>query len=304
LIAVMYHYIRDFPRTRFPRLNGLTIDAFRDQLDVLSDRFELATLESGLAFLAGRYQPDRDLCLLTFDDGLKEHFATVTPMLAERGIHGLFFISTACLEEGRVPAVHKNHFLMAAIDFEEYRRAVLDELRLISPGTSIDVDPAKVSATYRWDAPDVAAFKYLLNFCVTESVREQILDRLFEKFLGAETKFASELYVSWNEARLMQDAGMVIGGHSHRHTALALLDDAECTRDLETCTNLVHRYLKPQLHWPFSFPYGKRQHYREFSVHELRRLGYCCSFTSEVGPNDQSADVFALQRIDPKDLGS
>src|SRR6266850_5047152 len=98
LNVVMYHYVRDLPGTRFPRIKGLMADDFRRQVAWLNERYEMATLESALALLAGSYQPKRDLCLLTFDDGLKDHYTEVLPLLAELRIEGLFFIITSCLE--------------------------------------------------------------------------------------------------------------------------------------------------------------------------------------------------------------
>src|SRR5918911_2667335 len=124
LNVVMYHYVRDLPRTRFPRIKGLLTDDFRLQVAWLSERHEMATLESALAFLTGEFRPARDLCLLTFDDGLKDHYTDVLPFLSERRIQGLFFVITSCLE-GRVASVHKNHFLMAALEFDQYREAFL-----------------------------------------------------------------------------------------------------------------------------------------------------------------------------------
>ena len=51
------------------------------------------------AICGATYKPRRDLCLLTFDDGLKEHYREVTPILHERGIEGVFHVITACSDE-------------------------------------------------------------------------------------------------------------------------------------------------------------------------------------------------------------
>src|SRR6266850_5604696 len=212
----MYHYVRDLPRTRFPRIKGLLTDDFRLQVARLSEHYEMATLESALDFLAGQYQPARDLCLLTFDDGLKDHYTDVLPFLSERRIQGLFFVITSCLE-GQVVSVHKNHFLMAALEFDQYRQAFLQRLAELSPETDTEVDLKEVARTYRWDEPEVATFKYLLNFHLQEALRNRILDDLFAEYLGDESEFARELYLSWDEVLEMQSAGMLIGGHSHSH---------------------------------------------------------------------------------------
>jgi peptidoglycan/xylan/chitin deacetylase (PgdA/CDA1 family) len=122
----------------------------------------MATLESALAFIGGQYTPRRDLCLLTFDDGLREHAEFVFPMLAEHGIEGQFYVMTSVFE-GVVAAPHKNHFLMAYLGADEYSRRAEARLADLAP-TRLVVDTARAVSTYRWDKPEVARFKYLVNF--------------------------------------------------------------------------------------------------------------------------------------------
>ncbi|MFL5733355.1 MAG: polysaccharide deacetylase family protein [Chloroflexia bacterium] len=302
LWVVMYHYVRDLPRTRFPRIKGMLTSDFNVQVDTLSERYEMATLESALAFLSGEYRPERDLCLLTFDDGLKEHYTDVMPILVERGIEGLFFIITRCPEEGRVVPVHKNHFLMAELPFDEYRQAFIKRLAELSPETSTELDQAAATKSYRWDTSEVAAFKYLLNMRLPEPLREKVLDSLFMEYLGDEAEFSRQLYMSWDEAREMQARGQVMGGHSDSHASLATLDNDTQRADLEKCAQIVRSRLAPQPIWPFSYPYGKSDAFNATTVETIRDLGFACGCTTIVGPNEQGQDPFCLKRIDTKDV--
>lgn len=301
LHVIMYHYVRDLPRTRFPRIKGMLTEEFRRQVDMLSTRYEMATLESALDYLEGEYRPARDLCLLTFDDGLKDHFTDVLPVLAARRIQGLFFLITSCLEEGRVAAVHKNHFLMAALDFEDYRREVLRCLEEKSPETSVVVDADDARRSYRWDEPEVAALKYLMTFRLSGELRHEVLDTLFARHFGDEEEFARELYVSWDEAGEMQAGGMLMGGHSHRHEPLAAMDEGDQRSDLEACRALLRTRLASQPVWPFSYPYGKQHTFNSTTIHNLERCGFDCAFATEVGSNRARQDRWSLRRVDPKD---
>ena len=302
LWGVTFHYVRDLPRTRFPRIKGRLIADFVQQVDELGQRFEMATLESALAFLAGDYEPTRDLCVLVFDDGLKDHYTHVTPVLADRGIQGQFFITTACVEEHRVLSVHKNHFLMAAVDFDDYRRAFLERLASLSPETKTTVDAAKARSTYPWDTAEVAAFKLLLNFYVPAPLRARILDALFADSLGDEAAFARELYLSWDEARQMQKAGMVLGGHTHEHIALATLTDEQQSVALATCSRILHQRVNPQTLWPFTYPYGQPHSFNATTIRLLRELGFDCAYTTVPGPNGVGDDCFLLRRVDTVDV--
>jgi peptidoglycan/xylan/chitin deacetylase (PgdA/CDA1 family) len=303
LHVVMYHYVRNFPNTLFPRIKGMLISDFRQQLAILQNQYEMATLESALDFLHGVYSPPRDLYLLTFDDGLKDHYSEVTPILMDLGIQGIFFAITSCLQEHCVAPVHMNHFLMAALDFESYKHAFLQKLAGFVPDIQAynEIDNTTAQRIYRWDTPEVASFKYLFNFILDWGIRNQVVKALFEKHIGDEKAFSQILYLNWEEARQMQTAGMLMGGHSHQHKPLATLSDEELHWDLSTCQGLLAEQLQPQDLWPFSYPYGKQDSFNDTAVRQLKRLGFSCSFGTEVGVNLLGMDMFALRRIDCKD---
>jgi peptidoglycan/xylan/chitin deacetylase (PgdA/CDA1 family) len=299
LLVVMYHYVRRVEGNAFPALHFLEADTFSRQVDELRRRDEMATLESALALLRGEYRGRRPLCLLTFDDGVKDHYREVTPVLAERGIQGLFFLVTGCMEEQVVAAVHKNHFLTAQLGFAEWRRRFLAGVR----GLGLEwpaVDGATAARTYPWDGPEVAAFKYGFNFQLAAAAREAVVDELFAGEFGEEGAFARQLYLSWEEARRMQRGGMMLGGHTHRHQALATLTELEMRRDLEECRRILDLRMLPQQQTPFSYPYGKRDSFTAETVGQLRELDFCCAFSTEAGRNAVGADCYALQRVDCK----
>lgn len=303
LHVIMYHYVRDLPRTPFPRLKGMLLDEFRRQIADLKNCYEMATLESAMDFLRGAYSPSRDLCLLSFDDGLKEHARDVTPLLADQRVQGLFFLIGACLEDQVVAPVHMNHFLMASLDFEAYRIAFMLKLDERAPSLSIRFHgvPAELAqSTYPWDTPEVARFKYFFNFGLDETIRDAVVRELFEEYIAPERDFADELYLSWEEARRMQSAGMVMGGHSHRHRPLASLGPAELRGDLAQCRAALDRNLRPQPYWPFSYPYGKASSYSADVVARLGALRFDCAFNTETGANLPGTAPFDIRRIDHK----
>jgi len=304
LHVIMYHYVRDLPNTPFPKIKGMLTRDFRHQLSFVQDRYEMATLDSALDFLRGTYVPARDLCLLTFDDGLKEHYSEITPLLTERKIRGLFFLITSCLNGRYIAPVHMNHFLMAGLDFEEYRESFLRRVTELTPNskTSIDVDPGLARRTYRWDIPEVASFKYLFNFLLDCDLRDRILEDLFVEKIGDIPSFANTLYLNSDEAREMQNAGMIVGGHSHWHKPLSSLSPEELGSDLATCLEVLAANLNPQTSWPFCYPYGKKDSFSSASSEQLKRFGFVCSFSTEVGSNVPGVDLFGLRRIDCKDV--
>lgn len=293
LFVVTYHYVRDAARTDFPRLKALPADEFVRQIEFFRHGYEMATLETALGYLNGTYNPTKNLLLLTFDDGLKEHWSFVTPVLKAHGIQGVFFLTTSL---DLVP-VHMNHFLMAKLDFDSYRAQFLET---VSDSRDCVVDEKTACRQYPYDSPQVACFKFLINFVLPSDRRDAALRKLFSRNLGDPDVFARSLYLSWDEARRMQEAGMVIGGHSHQHRSLEEMTADDLSVDLSTCREVLDRNLHPQPIWPFCYPYGKSHSFGERTISHLKRLGFYCSFTTEEGVNLSQADLFTLRRFDCK----
>lgn len=301
LKVVMYHYVRDLPNSRYPQIKGMLTDDFRRQVAGLKQSHELVDCEGALQFVRGEFTPRRPPCLLTFDDGLKDHYTDVLPILAEARASGVFFLTTVCQEEHRVVSVHKNHVLLAELGIAEYQRRFQQAYESRGPWPT--AKPEDMARTYRWDTPEVAAFKYAFNFQLPHGPRDAALDELFVDVVGDEGAFARTWYLDWREAREMQAAGLAMGGHTHRHAPLTSLPVDERRADLETCGDLLHRRLSPQTVWPFSYPYGKSDSFDAATVDILRDLKFDVAFTTEVGDNGAGADVYRLRRIDTKDVG-
>ncbi len=305
LHVATYHYVRDLPRTRFPQIKGMLLDDFRNQVRMLPDMYEMATLESAIEFLSGRYTPRRDLCLMTFDDGLREHYADVTPILEEEQIQGLFFLITSCLEDHAVAPVHMNHFLMASLGFETYRVAfekTVRELGSASKSSMTATDAACTSEPTRSIRKKSRASNISsISFCPPK-LRDSAVKVLFQQYLGDEAAFGAELYLNWQEARDMQRAGMVIGGHTHEHRPLSTLRYSEQSADLRKNWALIQKHLIPQEIWPFSYPYGKADSFNRNTVEILRQLGYRFALCTEPGNNLPGIDLFAVRRVDCKDI--
>jgi peptidoglycan/xylan/chitin deacetylase (PgdA/CDA1 family) len=302
LIAIMYHYVRNPEDTPYKGIHSVRESDFIRQVKYLKEKYEMVSPALMMDFLSGQYKPRKKLCVLTFDDGLKEHGQFVTDILHSSQIKGQFFIPTACITEGYVLPVHKNHFLLASLDFEYYKKTFLAFLKEKHPYISLIVDSGKVAKTYRWDKEEVAHFKYLLNYVLPKPVRNEILKLVFEKELGAEEEFAKDLYLSWSEIRDMQSNGMLIGGHSHRHNVLSSLDNETQQKELSTCMSLIKTNIYPSNHWFFSYPFGKTSTFTDHTINCLKQEGVSCAYSTVLGHSSPETNKFILNRIDPKDI--
>jgi len=301
LWVVTYHYVRDFRATPYPKIKGLDARAFEAQFDYLRGRYEMASLESALAFLEGTYSAPKDLCLLTFDDGLREHHDFVAPLLRGHGVQGIFALITRCAEGAWVATAHKNHLLLATLSLDAYRASYEARLR---ERTGRIPDPASrqvLETTYRWDDLETSRLKYMINFQTPPQLRDEILSELITETLGSEEDLAHELYLSFDEARAMQDDGMLMAGHSHTHPSLSSLGDLQ-HEEIGNCARRLRAACRPQDIWPFVYPFGKKDSFDGQSIQALRAHEFSCAFSTVSGPNTTDDDPFRLRRVDTNEV--
>ena len=70
ITIVMYHYVRDTARSRYPRIKSRTIEEFEGQLDYIERHYGVCTTRDLLDAIRGDRVLPPNACLLTFDDGL------------------------------------------------------------------------------------------------------------------------------------------------------------------------------------------------------------------------------------------
>ena len=65
----MYHYVRELPFTRYPKINGLLTSQFKEQLAYIEKYYRFVTVEDCIdAIYYGTNLP-KNAVLLTFYDG-------------------------------------------------------------------------------------------------------------------------------------------------------------------------------------------------------------------------------------------
>lgn len=111
--VIMYHYVRTSSKD-FPFFRYLSVENFCKQLDFFEKEFGFVKFEDFLKLKEdlSYFIKVKDKILLTFDDGLIDHFHFVLPELVKRGLFALFFIPTAIYEREKALDVHRIHYLL------------------------------------------------------------------------------------------------------------------------------------------------------------------------------------------------
>jgi peptidoglycan/xylan/chitin deacetylase (PgdA/CDA1 family) len=303
---VMYHFVRDLARSRYPRIKGLDLVDFIEQIDYIRRYYTPITMEALIdATRRGRDDLPRNAILLTFDDGYKDHFENVLPILAKHRIQGSFFPPAKPILERCVLDVNKIHFTLAVVeDKGRIVRFICSEIEKHSAGHSLDAPEAyyrKLAVASRYDSAEVVFIKRALQKALPEQLRAQITARLFAEFVTRdEEAFADELYMSVPELGQMRAAGMHIGSHGYSHCWLDSAGPAAQLGEVERSLAFLGALGCDLRNWTMCYPYGA---YDDSLLSVVASLRCAVGVSTEVAIADTAtANPLALPRLDTNDL--
>jgi peptidoglycan/xylan/chitin deacetylase (PgdA/CDA1 family) len=294
LTIVMYHYVRDLARSRYPAIKGRTVADFKGQLDYIARHHTVVTAEEVIAASKGDSNLPANAAWLTFDDGYADHYANVFPLLDARGWQGSFFVPARPVLEGRLLDVNKIHFILAA---QPDANLLVEELRLA-------VESARESGAVlrTWDAyvedymgachldtPQVLFVKLMLQKGLPEGVRNTICDTLFARFVSAdEAGFAAELYCSPAQLKTMIGAGQHVGSHGYAHEWYSSLPRAQQEADVARSLAFLRQIGAPDRDWVMCYPYGG---YNADTLDVVAKAGCAVGVTTRSATVDVQTDA-------------
>jgi hypothetical protein len=205
--------------------------------------------------------------------------------------------------ERRLLDVHRVHLLQARLGPEPFRAAFH---RAVDEHPGLRIEPTQnlhLENLYPYDDDATRQFKRLLNFDVPYPTVRTILGEIFEQSLGGEREFVEHLYLSSDDVRRCQDAGMEIGIHGDRHLTLSRLTEQEQRAEIEQAAAYFSQtFGLDQLH--FSYPYGAVGTWNDATKSILESLGFASAVTkirTIVKPSDLAAR-WEIPRYDCRDV--
>lgn len=305
LNVIMYHYVREIKNSRFPEIKGLETELFREQLLYLKKYYNFVTIEEVIASLEGTFKLPSKAVLLTFDDGYKDHYTNVFPILKEFGLQGSFYIPAKTVKEHKMLDVNKIHFILAAVADKniiiEGIKNLIQEYKSQYNLSDFDVYYEKLAVKGRYDTAEVVFIKRLLQVELDEEVRSKIVDSLFTQYLRIdESEFAKELYLNQTEIKEMLDAGMHIGCHGYDHYWWNKLEDEQLEKEIDLSLNFLNELGIDISNWTAAYPYGSHSN----NVEKLLKEKKCkLAFTTEVKISKPTIDNnLLLPRLDTNDI--
>ncbi len=297
-IIVMYHYVRPTDRQHWGGLFPLEPAEFEQQLDYLE---ALGTIIPAAAMdrpVAGRRQ-----IVLTFDDGTRDHYEYVFPILQQRGLSGLFGVISGPALGTPLPNVHLIHWLLSQQSDAETWAGLVARFGEARLGAVADA-----ARLYTRDTPLRGRVKLALNFALPYEEAADYLDTAVRQRGTSPEVLAQQWYLSADEIAAMYACGMEFAVHAHRHRPYAGPAERFYQDELEPCaawltrlTGARPRYYIAAFGGSQGRLTGDRGDVRDLAV--LLGAGeYRHGFLTERGTEPAPPWQFFLKRVDCADL--
>ena len=304
LVTVMYHYVREISGSDYPEIKGLEFEGFKRQLDYLTQHYEIISAEHLMAYFLGDISTlPKNACMLTFDDGYRDHFKYVLPELQRRGLPGCFFPPARPVLDGALLDVNAIHFVLARCPD---KRALLADVKLECSRCGIDEDDwsdlwVANGKPSRYDRAEVNFLKIILQRELPEEIRWRVIKSLFERYVGkSEEDFCDELYMSFDEVQSLISDGMYVGSHTYNHEWLNSLSPERQEIEIDLSIKFLEDLGAGTSKWIMCYPYGA---YNEDTLKILQRKNCVVGFAlnDEYSSLDKSK-ALEMSRLDTNEF--
>tara|TARA_A100001011_G_C14200653_1_gene795518 strand:- start:397 stop:1302 length:906 start_codon:yes stop_codon:yes gene_type:complete len=299
----MYHLVRDIKASKYSELKGLEFSGFKRQLDYLENNYKIIKTEALFDFIINRKNLPKNACLLTFDDGYKDHTQYVLPELLKRKIQGSFFPSARPVIEKKALDVNFIHFILACCP--NYKELInsLNQICIENDITEKELVNywSKYAIATRYDSKEMRYIKGMLQNLSPNEIRIRIIEKLFKKYVDIEPqKFCEELYMSLDEIKKLVNNGMYVGGHGYSHFRLNEKNQEDQKKEINLTLKFLEEVGAPTKKWIMCYPFGA---YNLETISILKQMECCFGLTFKVGINDlNTQNKFELLRFDTNDF--
>jgi peptidoglycan/xylan/chitin deacetylase (PgdA/CDA1 family) len=209
----------------------------------------IAKFESDLDFLCRRYRPlplseleqlperraartTASAFVLSFDDGMREAYDVIAPMLRAKGIPAIFFINSATIDNRQMMWRNKISLLIEQAQKQPGR---IPPQISVQPGEGL---PAKLRA---------------LRFSDGQLIDEvaKFFEIDFDEYLRR-----NQPYLTSSQVQEMSRNGFEIGAHSDRHPPFQQLTLDEQEREISASVNFIRELRAPCRYFAFPFHDG------------------------------------------------
>jgi peptidoglycan/xylan/chitin deacetylase (PgdA/CDA1 family) len=261
-------------------------DTFKSQMKYLKANFTVISLREALTISGDAARNFRTEIVLTFDDGLRNNYATAYPILLRYELPATFFVCPGLIESQTWQWAHEMEQRLSACR--------LGNLKKICASLGIG----------EWE------FKGDKDSDIAEKIVEHMKTMEHGRRIGVENRIRlmtqnfetaphqHDLYdtMSWDELQSLDPALITIGSHTVHHPVLTSLPYEEMRYQIQESKQWLQRRLNRPVDY-FCYPNGDY----DASIAHVVAQNYKAAVTTNPGYFDKGDDVYQINRIPTQD---
>lgn len=249
-------------------------DIFERQIKYFKKYFNIIDL-GALNKIEFNLEYNKDVVVLTFDDGYRDNYTYAFPILKKYKIPATVFLTTDYINTDRLLWYDKlSWILYNTISIPKLFTFVKNDLE-----------------------PEIS--KYVIHFFKSDSIlKVKILEILAMKLKTFQVKDREDTLsllakvckierwpnkeeramLSWDEVREMSEYGISFGSHTKSHPVLSAISPQEVKEEIFDSKRVIEEHIQTPV-ISFAYPYGKKEDYTDQVTEILKEEGfeYACS---------------------------
>lgn len=287
LTVLNYHRINDPFNLKFdtfkPNISATPIN-FAAQMDYIKERFNVISIGEIIAWLSGENELPLNAALITFDDGYYDNLKYALPILKERDIPALIFLTTDFIGQAKL---YDWDMIAYCFHHTRYDNA---NLPLIGQQSWTDVTSRDV---------------IMLNFIkkiklIPADVMKNYIKKLPSLLdVTIPNKESESHQLNWSQVKRMESRGIDFGTHTMSHPILTRISVEEVLEELSGSKSRLEIEIgKPIV--SFAYPNGTHSDFNSIIERLVEEVGYEIAFTLLPGLNSYKnvqKNPFEVKRI-------
>jgi len=222
LTSIFYHLVSDKVNPLVSRLYRYRdVRTFRNDLDFFQKNFNFVSFDQVVEHVQKGIELPEYPLFLSFDDGHREMYEVVAPILTEKNIPATFFLCTNIIDNMDMIVPHKKSYIadrIAKMDDRGFAsaRAGLRELLALPRDAGVRQVCDAVTGLHNYDDRDKV------------DALSKLLDMDWDEILSEMSPYLTKDQVRW-----LLNQGFTIGSHGLDHTKFSFLDDAQRVNQVE-----------------------------------------------------------------------
>ena len=284
LIVLNYHRIGDPQFNQFDDgVYSATAQDFATQLEFLCKHFRVLSMPNLLECATRDFTTTEPCVLITFDDGYADNYQIAFMLLKRYGLPATFFVPTDYIDRPRLPWWDHIAYVVKQTKQSQLVFGRNDQV-------NIDLQRVLRSDAVRQVLNFYKGPRLLGDAAFLSMLEERAQVKVDPAALG------QQLLMSWGDLRIMADAGMAIGSHTHTQQILSRLSETEQLTELTTSKSIIeHRLGHPIT--TIAYPVGTKNAFTAVTKRLAKEAGYQLGFSFYGGINrPNKVDPFDVKR--------